>query len=133
MLTRILILSGSQEHQNELGGVITKLGCVPVRSDTLSDAKDLVRQLEIEGIVCDEVLPDGSFRALIRELRKSACQTPVVVVSESDDWGSYLEAMVAGAFDVVVYPPYPRDLERVVSAALAESRSNREAMARTAA
>jgi DNA-binding NtrC family response regulator len=133
MLTRILILSGQPEHQEKLSGVLSTRGWLPVRCETLSKAKNLLKQQEIEAILCDDVLPDGDFRAVIKELKKSACQAPVVVVSEADDWGSYLEAMVAGAFDDVVYPPYPRDLERVVVAALAEFRSNREAVAHTAA
>lgn len=89
---------------------------------------------QIEVIVCDDVLPDGGFRELIRELEGSACDARVVVMSRSyDDWGDHLEAMIAGAFDYLAYPPHPRELEQAVAAALVESRARRTAPVQTAA
>jgi DNA-binding NtrC family response regulator len=90
-------------------------------------------QHQIEVIVCGDLLPDGDFRELIRELKRSACEALVVVMSRSYDWGAYLEAMIAGAYDYLAYPPYPRDLEQAVAAALVESRARRKASVQTAA
>lgn len=134
MLPRILILSGQREHRHKLSGVMSSSGWVPVCCETISAAKGLVMRYQIEVIVCDDVLPDSGFRELIRELKGSARDARVVVMSRSyDDWGDYLEAMIAGAFDYLAYPPYPRELEQAVAAALMESRARRTAPVQTAA
>jgi DNA-binding NtrC family response regulator len=134
MFPRILILSGEPEHRHKLSEVMSSCGLVPVRCETISAAKGLVMEDQIEVIVCDDVLPDGDFRELIRELKLSACEARVVVMSRSyDDWGDYLEAMIAGAYDYLAYLPYPGELEQAVAAALVESRARRTAPVLTAA
>jgi DNA-binding NtrC family response regulator len=133
MLARILILSGEPEHRHKLGAIVSSCGWLPVRCQTISAAKSLIPLHQIEVVVCDEQLPDGDFRELVRELRRSACEALVVVMSASEDWGAYLEAMIAGAFDYLAYPPYFHELKQAVVAALLESRSRRKIRARTAA
>ncbi|MGA8366079.1 MAG: hypothetical protein ACLQMT_01845 [Candidatus Acidiferrales bacterium] len=132
MLPQILILSSELEYWHKLSGVVSRCGCQPVRCETIAGAKGLLTQYQIEVIVCDDVLPDGDFYALIKELKGAAWQTPVVVASRLEHWDSYLEALVAGAFDYVVYPPYPREVERAISDALVESKSHGKTMAQTA-
>jgi DNA-binding NtrC family response regulator len=134
MFPRILILSSEPGHWHKLSEVMSSCGCEPVRCETISAAKGLVMENQIEVIVCDDILPDGDFRELIRELKLSGCEARVVVMSRSyDDWGGYLEAMVAGAYDYLAYPPYPRELEQAVAAALLESTAHRTAPVLTAA
>ncbi len=134
MLQRILILSGEPEHRHKLSKVMSSSGWVPVCCETISAARGLVMRYQMEVIVCDEALRDGGFRELIRELKGSACDARVVVMSRSyDDWSDYLEAMIAGAYDYLAYPPYPRELEDAVAAALVESRARRTAPVQTAA
>jgi DNA-binding response OmpR family regulator len=128
MLPRVLVLSGEPGYWHKLSGVMSSSGCVPVCCETISAAKDLVLRYQIEVIVSDDILPDGDFRELIRELRRLACEPLVVVTSRSyGDWGDYLEAMIAGAYDYFAYPPYPRELEQAVAAALLESKAHRKA------
>jgi len=127
MVATIAVVSGDPQHWERLSGILVGCGLSPVRCDTLAAAAKLVAQQPPEFALCEDALPDGDFRGLIAELRRSGRWMPVVVVSRLDDWGAYLEAMVAGAFDYVVFPPYPREVERVVDAALAESRSHRDA------
>lgn len=113
---------------------MSSCGCVPVRCETISAAKDLVLRYRVEVIVCDDVMPDGDFRELTKELRRLACEPVVVVMSRSyDDWGDYLEAMITGAYDFLAYPPCPRELEQAVAAALLESRARGKAPVLTAA
>ena len=127
MLPRVLVLSGEPERRDKLSEMMSSSGCVPVRCETISAAKSLVPRYQIEVIVSDDVLPDGDFRELIKELRRLACEPLVVVMSRwYGDWGDYLEAMIAGAYDYLAYPPYPGELEQAVAAALLESRARRK-------
>jgi DNA-binding NtrC family response regulator len=127
MLSRVLVLSGESDHWHKLSSIMSSRGWEPVRCETISAAKDLVLRDQIKVIVSDDVLPDGDFRELIRELKRSACQPLVVVMGRSySGWGDYLEAMSAGAYDYLAYPPYPHGLEQAVAAALVETRARRE-------
>jgi DNA-binding NtrC family response regulator len=133
MLPRILILSGEPEHRQRLSGIMSGCGWLPVRCETISAAKGLILLHQIEVAVCDEVLPDGDFRELVRELKRSANEALVIVMSRSDDWGAYLEAMIAGAYDHVTYPPHVAELKQAVTEALMEARARRRVPVQTAA
>jgi len=127
MLTRDLVLSGESEHWRNLSSIMASRGWEPVRCETISAVKSLVLRDQIEVIVSDDVLPDGDFRELIRELKRSACEALVIVMGRSyADWDDNLEAMIAGAYDYLAYPPYPKGLEQAVAAALLESRARRK-------
>ena len=127
MLSRVLILSGESDHWHKLSSIISSRGWEPVRCETIYAAKYLALRDQIEVIVSDDVLPDGDFGELIRELKHSACQPRVIVMGRSyGDWGDYLEALSAGAYDYLAYPPYPHGLEQAVAAALLESRARRK-------
>ena len=114
-------------HWEKLSSIISGCGLLPVRCETLAAATNITAQQLFELAICDDQLPDGNFRELITRLGRSRHCTPVIVVSRFDDWGSYLQAMIGGAFDYVAFPPYPQEMERAVTAALAESQANRNA------
>jgi len=133
MAASVAVLSGDPQHWELLSAIVLDCGLSPVRCETLAVGTALLTQEPFEFALCEDALPDGDFRGLIAALRRSGRWMPVVVISRFDDWGSYLEAMVAGAFDYVAFPPYPRELERVLDAALAESRLHRGTAATVAA
>ncbi|HUJ32438.1 MAG TPA: response regulator [Candidatus Acidoferrum sp.] len=133
MPAHIAIVSAEPEYWETLSAILSDCGLRTTRCETLEAATKLFSQQHFDVAVCEDALPDGDFRKLIAEMRRSRMWAPVVVVSRFDDWGSYLDAMIAGAFDYVAFPPYPREFERAVAAALAEARSNRKAAVRAAA
>jgi DNA-binding NtrC family response regulator len=133
MTVPIAIVSAEPEHWEMLSGVVSRCGLDPVRCGTIAAATKLFAKEHFELAICADVLPDGTFRGLIAALRRSGYWTPVVVVSRSNDWGSYLEAKADGAYDYLAFPPYPRELERTVAAALTESPRNRRTEAGAAA
>jgi DNA-binding NtrC family response regulator len=108
MTATVAIVDGDPQHWERLSGVIEGCGISPVRCENLAAASESLAHEQLECAVCEDALPDGDFRGLIVEIRRSGCFMPVVVVSRVDDWGAYLEAMVAGAFDYAAFPPYPR-------------------------
>ena len=133
MLPRILILSGKPEHRLRLRGIVSSCGWLPVRCETISAAKGLIPLHQVEVVICDEVLPDGDFRSLVKELKRSTCGTLVIVMSQSDDWGAYLDAMIAGAYDYLTYPPHVSELKQAVAEALVEAKARRKAPMQAAA
>jgi DNA-binding NtrC family response regulator len=127
MRVRVLVITGEPNLWETLNGVLSGCGADPVHCETLCEATELLASERFALVILEESLPDGtSLDLLIAAIRRSGPSIPVIVVSRLDDWGGFLDAMVAGAFDYVAFPPHPHELERAVTAALAETVSNRK-------
>jgi DNA-binding NtrC family response regulator len=59
----------------------------------LEEARTILPQEEFRLVLCKDILADGDFRAALREVKKSMAHTPVIVLSHSADWDSYLKAL----------------------------------------
>lgn len=119
----VLIISGEWEHRAQLAEGVSRLGLRPVCCGTLADARALMLHESFSAALSEKSLPDATYHDVIREVRQAAGKkAPVVIVSESDGWNSYLSTLVAGAFDSVPFPPQPGELELVLCIALNESR-----------
>jgi len=46
---------------------------------------------------------------------EAAAPTPVIVLSRFAEWGPYLTALKAGAFDYLVCPPDGAEVDRILS------------------
>jgi DNA-binding NtrC family response regulator len=120
MSPAVAVVSADRGHWEKLSAIVSSCGLRPVQCQTLAAAGELFVQEHFRLVLCEDVLPDGNFRQLIALLRETpAWRMPVIVVSCLDDWGSFLEAMMAGAFDYVAFPPYPHELERALATAFA--------------
>src|SRR5262250_2478631 len=99
MFPRVAVVSGEPEYWEKLSSVVSRCGARPIRCDTLAAVTKLLPQQHIDFAICEDAVPDGTFRELIATVKRSGCWTPVVVVSGRDDWDAFLNAIVAGAFD----------------------------------
>ena len=123
-----LVVAATPEDRENLAGTITGCGFRAVCCPTLSEAVSLLARRSFTLVFCEDVLPDGNVRAVIRKT-----DIPVVVVSHRDDWDAFLSAMKAGAFDYVAIPPLlPNEVRRLLWAALSET-SQLERLAQSAA
>lgn len=116
----VAIISADARHWEELSCLVAACGLHPVRCKTLAALNQVIRQEPFRLAICDEEFPDGNYRELITILKRLKRSLPVVVVSPFDDSKSYLDAMLAGAYDYVGLPPHSNELERAVAAALTE-------------
>lgn len=113
----VLVVAATPEDRENLARTIVGCGFRAVCCATLSEAASLLARRSISLVFCEDVLPDGNVRAVIR-----TTDIPVVVVSHRDDWDAFLSAMKAGAFDYVAIPPLlPNELRRLLWAALSET------------
>lgn len=116
----VAIVSADPRHWEELSSRVSACGLHPVRCKTLAALKGIIWQEPFKLAICDDELPDGNYRQLIDNFSRLRRCTPVVVVSLVDDSRSYLEAVLAGAFDYVTLSSHCNELERAVAAALTE-------------
>jgi DNA-binding NtrC family response regulator len=118
----VLIVSGEARHCDQLAVAISHLGMRPVCCATGGEATELICQQLYCMIFCDERLADGDFRGVVQEASRSKDKPPVIVVSERGDRFAYLNAMRAGTFDYVLFPPGVGEIDRIVHAATQESK-----------
>jgi two-component system, NtrC family, response regulator PilR len=113
----VLIIGTEEESRERIIATTHKCGLSPISCSTLSEARSLLARQDFHIVFCNDNLPDGDFRAVIRTARSS----PVIVLSRLAEWEPYLAAINAGAFDYIACPPEPDETERILWFALRES------------
>jgi DNA-binding NtrC family response regulator len=97
-------------------GIILVDGFSAVNDSSCGKARSLLEKRRFKVVFCSDSLPDGEYAEVIRAARP----TPVIVLSRSADWDSYLAALQAGAFDYIACPPDQAEVDRILSSALNE-------------
>lgn len=116
----LVICNQGSDRQNIIGSAL-KCGLHPICCSNLEEARFLLPQAEYRMIFCSEAFRDGDFRAVVRESHQSKTHAPVIVFGRSCDWDSYLKALAAGAYDYIVCPPNPSEVERIIWLALTDT------------
>ena len=116
-----LVVCNQEEDRDKSAGVLLKCGLNPICCSNLQEARTLIPQGVFRMVLCKDFLSDGDFRAVLREVKKLNAHTPVIVLSHSTDWDSYLKALGAGASDYIVCPPNPVEAESIIWTALADT------------
>lgn len=75
----ILVISAVREHRERISETIQKCGLRPTCCCTLSEALALLARQNFSVVFCSDILSDGDFRAVLREVRKSTVDAPVIV------------------------------------------------------
>lgn len=115
---KLVLIIGTEEVSRErIIATTYKCGLGSVSCSTLGEARSLFARQYFHIVFCNDNLPDGDFRAVIRTARSS----PVIVLSRLAEWEPYLAAINAGAFDYIACPPEPVETERILWFALRES------------
>jgi len=127
-----LVICAEGEHREKLMRAIRECGLRPVRCCSQSEALLLLDRQYFSVVFCNDTLPDGDFRAIINEARKSSADVPVIILSQRADWDAYLGAIGAGAFDYITCPPDSAETKRALWSAIS-SRLRRPALAAASA
>jgi DNA-binding NtrC family response regulator len=127
---QVVVVGQSAESARELSGILSRCGVEPAFASTVRETQQLLARRRVSLVFCDETLPDGNFRDVLRAAKALRARVPVVVSTRNDDWDNYLEALRLGAFDYLVGPFSAADVELLVryafrSAQAAERNSKR--------
>lgn len=88
-------------------------------------AKALFNRDGLAACLCGFGLEDGSYKDIVKLAKRQTPETPVVIVStpsSANEYGEYLAAMNAGAFDFLCHPYQTREVERILRLAINSSR-----------
>ncbi len=77
-------------------------------------------------IVCEEELPDGSWRSLVAAAKSLPSPAPVIVLSRGENEQLWTEVLRSGGFDVVACPLDPFRVSLAFYEALTRSRAESE-------
>jgi len=113
-----LVVSSDTEVRRNLAEVVRQCALTPVLASTVAESAMALGRHEILIVVCNDRLEDGKYEDIVKLAVRPEMQVPVIVVSRTGDWPEYLAAMGGGAFDYLVYPPFPGDLQQTIQNAL---------------
>lgn len=84
-----------------------------------AEARSLLKEAgPVDLVLTDVTLADGTWKDIIEMVRRSAKDTPVVVMSRVVSMKLYLDTQDAGAADFIVPPIAPRDLAYTLTTAM---------------
>jgi DNA-binding NtrC family response regulator len=110
----VLIVESDNKNRDIAFASAVKHGEIPIARFSCGEARTLLEKRRFKVVFCSDSLPDGEYAEVIRAARP----TPVIVLSRSADWDSYLAALQVGAFDYIACPPYQAEVDRILSFAL---------------
>lgn len=128
----VLVICAGKEAQNKFTEILRMAGMRAVCCTNLREARYALGKQQIQAVICEEILSDGSFRELIHQGGSISEEIPVIVFSNSGEWDTYLRVIRAGAFDCIAYPPVQTEVARILWQALRQTKHHSElAMAST--
>lgn len=92
--------------------------------DGVTAANELFGGADVAACLCGFSLEDGTYKELVKLARRQMPEIPVIIVSTpscSNEYGEYLAAMNAGAFDFLCFPYQTREVERILHLAVVTS------------
>jgi len=116
----VLVACNDYESRCTLASILADFGLDPVFASSVDQARAILLGQPIRLVLCEDTLPDGSFRDVLHTLRLAGSGVPLVVCSLLGEIDEYLEAMESGAFDFIAPPFRPTELESIVNSALNE-------------
>ena len=112
----ILILSPDQQSRDKIVASVRKFDPKPHCCTDCREARNLLQRHNFSAVLCSDSFADGRYPDVIT----AAKPVPVVVFSRLADWGPYVAALDAGAFDYIACPPDAREMDRIMKSALNE-------------
>ena len=116
---RVLLVEDEREMQKALGAVLERFGLRVFTAEDGLHAMAKFRQDLYDLVIADVKMPRMSGMELLKEIKKIAPRTPVVLLTAYGTIEGAVNAMKEGAFDYIEKPFSPEVLEEVVRRALA--------------
>lgn len=115
------MLLGEDPEACDVGSeLLERCGLATTRLSTVADLRRRVLGQEACLLLCEDVLPDGDFRDVLKIIRDSRASVPVILFSRLADWDEYLTAMKLGARDLLRFPFRTGELKWVIDQTLTD-------------
>jgi DNA-binding NtrC family response regulator len=118
----VLLVMPSTERRSAFLSKLKAVGAQLLAADSCRDARVLLRRHgDVDVVVTDTTLSDGNWCDVLNYVLKQGSRANVVVASEASDARLWSEVLWRGAYDMLVEPVTPEEVERVMQGALRAS------------
>ena len=126
----VLVVSSEFRHCNALGDTIRQEGWKTIRASTVGECKGVLANQDVDLVFCERNLTDGTYHDVLAIARLRRRNARLVVMSRCPNWDQYLEALHAGAFDLIASPCETAVIASVLNQAQCDARMTRRQAAR---
>jgi DNA-binding response OmpR family regulator len=122
---QLLSVSGFRADHRALARMIDRdfWNLIPVH--TCREASLPLNSTSISVVVCEQSLPDGTWREVLENLEAMAKPPVLVVTSKRPDDHLWAEVLNIGGYDVLAKPFYKEEVRRVLASASSFRREHR--------
>ncbi len=117
----VLIIAPESQDRDRLETIFLQSGVHVFLSSSLLEAQSFLSGHPVSVVFAQNTLPDSDFRAVLAGVARFQKNVPVVALTRSIDWDSYLHGMAEGAFDCLTVPVSKLEGQRVLWSALQAS------------
>jgi len=118
MNATILIVDDEENARQNIGDFLSARGYEVIGAATLQEAKDKLRQADIDIVLLDVQLPDGYGPSIMEDIALLPMRPPVILITAYGDIEMAVEAMRSGAHDFLQKPIQLAQLEKSILRAL---------------
>ena len=103
-MLKVLIVEDDRELRQLFGRVLTKNGYVVLEACNGQDALDLLEREYVDLVISDIMMPVMDGYELVRSLRESGSQIPVLMITAKDAFDDMRLGFLSGSDDYMVKP-----------------------------
>jgi DNA-binding NtrC family response regulator len=126
---RVLLIGLAGQQVSELEAILGGRRPRIIQAETCVDGWKRLHESTFDVLIVHETAAGGGWRDLIAEIAAMGLVTPVVVASAKPDERLWVDALSAGAYDVIEVPFHPVETSRILLTA-AQPRSHAASDAR---
>ncbi len=130
---RILLIEDDHNTTKAIEMMLTRANLNVYATELGEEGVELARMYDYDLILLDMMLPDISGHEVLRELRASKVETPVLVLSGADDTDNKLRGLGGGADDYLTKPFHREELIARIHAIIRRSKGHSQSVIRTGA
>jgi len=130
---RILLVEDDPTTSRSIELMLTHANLNVYCTDMGEDGVDLAKLYDYDLILLDLNLPDISGHEVLRQIRLARVETPILILSGSDDTESKLRGFGFGADDYMTKPFHREELVARIHAIIRRSRGHSQSVIRTGA
>jgi DNA-binding NtrC family response regulator len=102
---QVLVTGCDAGKRTALLNMLEEYGLQPIIASNVEETRQIIERRPMHVVFCEDRLPDGGFREILRLVKANRPEIQVVVSSMLGDVHEYIEAMNLGVFDFIA-PPY---------------------------
>ncbi|VDC31596.1 response regulator transcription factor CtrA [Pseudogemmobacter humi] len=130
---RILLVEDDPATSRSIELMLTHANLNVYCTDMGEDGIDLAKLYDYDLILLDLNLPDMSGHEVLRQIRLARVETPILILSGSDDTENKLRGFGFGADDYLTKPFHREELVARIHAIIRRSKGHSQSMIRTGA